>query len=707
MGFPTLLEIAVPEQRPLLKDRMRRRVRGETVEERYETALTHKSGRRVDLEVATRLLQTEEKGRQLVVIARDITERKRAEQRLSSSLGALVIIHEAGRVLSSTLKMDEIGTRLLRMMQRASTLSMAIISLRRKGGQLEVLDMLGPKELLRAASTAAEAQGEHSRVLEIQELRLFRLRRCEYCDMPPVGLCLPLVVRDQVTGMIEVYGPEDLTEEATVATLESLTRQAASALENARLHQELAERERQLQDLVGQLLAVQEKERRRVAHDIHDGLTQVAVAAHQTLQVYADDHSAGPVAGTGTLGRALELTEQTVEEARRVIADLRPTVLDELGFAAAMRSQVDSLRTEGWEIGYEEALGEERLPTEIETTLYRVVQEALTNVRKHAQSNQARVTLVRAGERVYLEVRDWGHGFEEAAPPGNGDLGERVGLRSIRERIALVGGEFRIHSRPGAGTLVEAQVPLPHAGPSQGESVPRRQDKTSLTRRILVADDHPLVLEGIQTMLASEEDLNVVLSEARDGWQAIELCRRLRPDLVLMDVRMPNLDGLAATRMIKEEGNATSILMLTTYENPDYLFEAIQAGANGYVIKGGTKQELIRAIRGALNGENPLNQQLAMQLLQRLTGTGKRETSPPPESRKQAKPLHEPLTPRELQVLRLLAQGQTNRQISARLVVSAATVKVHVEHILAKLGASDRTQAAVRASEAGLLNVPE
>ena len=160
------------------------------------------------------------------------------------------------------------------------------------------------------------------------------------------------------------------------------------------------------------------------------------------------------------------------------------------------------------------------------------------------------------------------------------------------------------------------------------------------------------------------------------------------------------MDGLAATRAIKSEGCATNILILSTYEDPDYLLEAVQAGASGYVIKDAGKRELIGAIREALGGENPLNQRLAMQLLRRLAGEDRRTAGSSSEPRRQP----ESLTPREVEVLRYLAQGQTNRQISRRLVVSPATVKVHVEHILSKLGVSDRTQAAVLATESGLLD---
>jgi DNA-binding NarL/FixJ family response regulator len=164
------------------------------------------------------------------------------------------------------------------------------------------------------------------------------------------------------------------------------------------------------------------------------------------------------------------------------------------------------------------------------------------------------------------------------------------------------------------------------------------------------------------------------------------------------------MDGLEATRAIKAEDPATVILMLSAYANPDCLLEAVRAGAAGYVVKNTTKDDLVADVRGALSDEHPIDQNLVMQILQDLAGEDGRKTGAPPESRKHSAQLHDPLTPRELEVLRLVAQGWTNRQISERLVVSAATVKVHVEHVLAKLEVSDRTQAAVRASEAGLLD---
>jgi PAS domain S-box-containing protein len=701
-ALPIFGELAVPDQRCLLEDRMRRGLHGETVENRYEAAILHRSGRRVAVDVAVRPVSEDNRFTHLVAIVHDITERKRLEEKLKSSLAALVTVHEAGRSLSSTLVQKEIGSRLLRIMLRVCDLNAAVINLQDEGMRWDVLAAAGPESLWRTANATAEAQLARLKALESKEHAIFSLEPAEECGMPLVGLCLPLVIRDRVIGVLEAYGPEGLAEKATVGTFESLARQAVSALENAQLYQKVAEHEGRLKDLVGKLLVAREEERRRVAYDLHDGLTQLAVAAHENLQAYADDRPPGSRSSQDKLDRALELVNRTVGEARRVIASLRPTSLDDLGLAAALRLQIDSLRAEGWEITYEVDLWEERLPAEIETSLYGVALEALTNVRKHAGTTQVHVTLTQFGMKICLRVRDGGCGFDGAIPLREVSVpGEQVGLCSMRERIALLDGEFMVHSQPGLGTSVVAEIPLPAATPAQHWQTPSLQSKTP-SIRLLIADDHALVREGLQTMLASEPDLEVV-GTAADGQEALELCHRLRPDLVLMDVRMPKMDGFAATRALKAEDPSTIILMLSAYADPDDLFEAVRAGAAGYVVKDTTKHDLIGAVRDALSDEHPLDQEVAMQLLQSLAGEGGQRTEISPASGKQAAPLLEPLTPRELEVLRLLAQGETNRQISQELVISAATVKVHVEHILAKLGVCDRTQAAVRASEFGLL----
>jgi DNA-binding NarL/FixJ family response regulator len=221
--------------------------------------------------------------------------------------------------------------------------------------------------------------------------------------------------------------------------------------------------------------------------------------------------------------------------------------------------------------------------------------------------------------------------------------------------------------------------------------------------RIAIVDDHALAREGLRDMLADEPDIEVI-GEATNGQEALLLCSRLRPDLVFMDVRMPEMDGLMATREIKQRYPRISVLILTMHENPNYLLEALKAGAAGYVLKDALPGEVVEAVRRVRDGDSPLAPRLAAQLLRRLAIEGKRRggTRTPRED-----PHVDPLTPRELEVLKLMKLGHTNRQISEDLVISLGTAKNHVEHIIGKLGVSDRTQAVVRALELGLLELSE
>ncbi|MBI4491542.1 MAG: response regulator transcription factor [Chloroflexi bacterium] len=222
-----------------------------------------------------------------------------------------------------------------------------------------------------------------------------------------------------------------------------------------------------------------------------------------------------------------------------------------------------------------------------------------------------------------------------------------------------------------------------------------RPGPTAGKATLVIVDDHELARIGLRDVLEDQRGLEVV-GEAASGREAVVLCRRLQPALVLMDVQMPDMDGLAATRALKEHCPGTSVLIVSLHENPDYLFEAIRAGAAGYVLKGATRREILAAVRQVLQGESPLPPALASQLLRRLASQPQGEPRPSIAG----------LTPREREVLRLLAQGQTNSEIARALSVSPSTVKSHVEHLLAKLGVSDRTQAAVRAVELGLLTSP-
>lgn len=215
----------------------------------------------------------------------------------------------------------------------------------------------------------------------------------------------------------------------------------------------------------------------------------------------------------------------------------------------------------------------------------------------------------------------------------------------------------------------------------------------STPARLIIADDHELARAGLRSMLESDRGLKLV-GEANNGREAVALCQDLKPDLALLDVRMPDMDGLEATRVIRQVAPDTRVLIVTTHENPDYLLAALKAGAAGYLLKDVTHDDLLTTIRRVLRGESVLGGEIAARALQHLTAQPARRPGPPPER----------LTPRERDVLALVIEGQTNRQIAKRLSLSVGTVKIHVEHIIAKLGVSDRTQAAVRAVEWELLS---
>jgi DNA-binding NarL/FixJ family response regulator len=213
--------------------------------------------------------------------------------------------------------------------------------------------------------------------------------------------------------------------------------------------------------------------------------------------------------------------------------------------------------------------------------------------------------------------------------------------------------------------------------------------------RVLLADDHQLVRTGFRVILEIEEDIEVV-GEAADGEQAVDLARSLEPDVVLMDVEMPGIDGLEATRRITAE-NGPSVLILTTFDRDEYLFAALQAGAGGFLLKNGTPEALTEAVRVVARGDALLAPEITRRVISAFARPGGAAAGGV-----EARRLDD-LTPREHEVLVLLAGGATNAEIAAELYLGETTVKTHVSRVLMKLGARDRTQAVVLAYELGVV----
>ena len=212
--------------------------------------------------------------------------------------------------------------------------------------------------------------------------------------------------------------------------------------------------------------------------------------------------------------------------------------------------------------------------------------------------------------------------------------------------------------------------------------------------RVLVADDHAIVRKGIRALLATEPDIEVV-GEAENGREAVTEAEKLQPDVILMDLVMPEMDGIEAIRRITARQPEARILVLTSFAADDKVFPAIKAGALGYLLKDSGPEELVQAIHQVYLGESSLHPTIARKLLQELSRPSKRPPTP------------EPLTEREVEVLRLVARGRSNREIADQLVISEATVRTHVSNILSKLHLASRTQAALYALREGLASLDD
>jgi DNA-binding NarL/FixJ family response regulator len=215
-----------------------------------------------------------------------------------------------------------------------------------------------------------------------------------------------------------------------------------------------------------------------------------------------------------------------------------------------------------------------------------------------------------------------------------------------------------------------------------------------MTVSVLIADDQALVRAGFRKLLEAEPGLRVV-AEAADGLEAIALARRLQPDVVLMDIRMPRLDGLEATRRLLKGPTRTRVVMLTTFDLDEYVFDALTAGASGFLLKDAPPDQLIAAIQVAAGGDALLAPSITRRLIEEFVRRPPPRSGPPRQLTG--------LTARELEVLRLLARGLSNAEIAAELVLGEATVKTHVGNLLTKLGLRDRVQAVVLAYESGLV----
>lgn len=452
------------------------------------------------------------------------------------------------------------------------------------------------------------------------------------------------------------------------------------------------------------------EERNRLAREMHDTVARSLTALLLQLEMaQASLDQKDLRAAQEMLAPAVEQTRSALQETRRAVQGLAPAALDLLSAAQAVAQEVSSFEARSSiNARFVQRGEEERLRPEQELALLRVTQEALENARRHSGAAGVRVGLTYATSGVTLVVEDDGAGFDVQAPRSPGE-GGGYGLFGMEERAMLAGGSLEVESTPGWGTQVKMKLPYRRLASEEMEfgSLPAQPVLAHERRapaaeqapavdaplpagatRVLIVDDHALARQGMRSLLESTGEVAVV-GEAIDGAEGELRARELQPDLVLMDLQMPDADGLEGLRRMQASLPSMPVVILTTFDSPESVAAALQAGARGFLLKDAGASELAAAIRAARSGETVLAPGISARL------AGKKSDQ---DARRSATEINE----REAEVLRLLARGARNREIGAALFIAPKTVEYHLRNIFDKLGVSNRTEAVRAALERGL-----
>ncbi len=476
----------------------------------------------------------------------------------------------------------------------------------------------------------------------------------------------PLRARERVIGSLNVLRKgEEPYVEADALAAEQIANGVAIFLDNMRLHGQ------------SRRLAVVE-ERNRIAREIHDTLVQSLTGIVHQLDM-AEENRHDEARLRADLRQARVVARRALNEARRSVWDLHPRELEGRPLPEVLRDELEVWRGASGVAARLFVRGEGGLPLPIEIAILRITQEALRNVHKYARAHEARVELEYGAHDVRLSIGDDGVGFAPRAPAtDDSPTGNGFGLIAMSARARAVGGRFSVSSWPGNGTRIEAS--FPRGAVERAAASPAATGQAALAARVIIVDDHALVRQGLVELVGRIEGLTVV-GDVGDGYAAIDAVERLRPDLVLMDMRLPGIDGAATTKQVVEARPDLRVIMLTSSDDGDDLARAIEAGARGYILKEAPIAQLTETIRAVLRGEAVIERRVTRHLVERFSHLLRDRSH------------GDVLSERELEVLRLMVEGRRNREIAAALSLSEHTVKSHVGNIFQKLGVADRAAA--------------
>ena len=485
---------------------------------------------------------------------------------------------------------------------------------------------------------------------------------------PWIGV--PIWWQDTIVGTFGVAAndPDRVFGEREVTILGLVAKHAAIGIENARLFAENHD------------LGIAE-ERNRLAREIHDTLAQSLLAL--TFQIRAarglilDD----PTQADGELSAAEAQARAALDEARRSVWNLGPTALESGSLLQAMQTEA-AASTIGPPCAFSSSGTPRPLGAETQLALLRIMQEAISNARHHSGCTHIDVSLAFTDDAVTLSVQDNGRGFDTSAPRvPDGDRG--FGISGMTERARRLGGALAIRSEEGESTGTLLHVTIPYPRPEQRHMVSARHGSEVI--RLIVVDDHPAIRAGLSTLLDDQSDLEVI-AQAASGEDALRLISELRPDVALIDLRLPGLTGVETIAQLALMATPTRSIVVTSFQQDEMVLQALRAGAQGYLLKDASANELATAIRTVKAGGT----YLAPAVASKLTGSLIRQ---------------ERLTRRELQVLMLIGQGLADKEIAADIGATAKTVQFHVANVLGKLGAQNRTDAVRIAYARGILSI--